>query len=642
MRARSGSGVVRRPRLSSAGAFALIVLAALLAGTAVYLRIRRASPVEQPVATADAAVIDGGAVAPAPPPDGAVSGPVATPDAAPVSVDAAGAPAVDAAIDAAASTEDRAAQAKALLDQANDAIQEGAFDRALSAADSSLALRKTPRAYLARAKALQRLDRIDDALAAIAAAEQMAPKYASVFELRGRILWAARRKDEARMRSSSSSRSSRTGRAPRRSSKLPRRAPLMRVLGLESSCDETAAAIVDDGTIVLSDVVASQHEVHARYGGVVPELASRAHILNVVPVVQAALERAGVALDDIDGIAVTNAPGLVGALLVGLQTAKALAWVTGKPLVGVHHLEGHLSAIYLEPEPPPMPHLALIVSGGHTSLVRVDGHGDVVELGATRDDAAGEAFDKGAKLLGLGYPGGVVIDRLAQDRRSEGGRVPARDDRGVEHGADFSFSGLKTALLHHVRAHGVPDGQALADLCASYQAAIVEVLVRKTRRTARRERLAARPDLRRRRGELGAARGAARGRRRGRLSRLRAAAGALHRQRRDDRGRGLSPARARRARRASISTPCRARRCRGARERRRHATATAQRHGARAAERSAVPRRARAARPLRPAREEVVRPELPDLGPRVPRDRRRDGARRRRLDRRDRRRASAR
>jgi N6-L-threonylcarbamoyladenine synthase len=263
----------------------------------------------------------------------------------------------------------------------------------------------------------------------------------------------------------------------------------MRVLGIESSCDETAAAIVEDGRVVRADVVASQHDVHARYGGVVPELASRAHILQVVPVVQAALDRAGVALADVDGIAVTHAPGLVGALLVGLQTAKAMAWVTGKPLVGVHHLEGHLAAIFLEPEPPPLPHLALIVSGGHTSLVRVEGHGQVVELGATRDDAAGEAFDKGAKLLGLGYPGGMVIDQRAQggDPRAIG--FP-RSMTGSEHGAEFSFSGLKTALLHHVRAHGVPDGEALADLCASYQAAIIEVLVRKTRRAARTEGLA--------------------------------------------------------------------------------------------------------------------------------------------------------
>ena len=262
-----------------------------------------------------------------------------------------------------------------------------------------------------------------------------------------------------------------------------------RVLGLESSCDETAAAVVEDGRVVLADVVASQNEVHARYGGVVPELASRAHILNVVPVVHGALDRAGLTLDAIDGIAVTNAPGLVGALLVGLQTAKAIAWVTGKPLVGVHHLEGHLSAINLEPEPPPMPHLALIVSGGHTSLVRVDGPGALLELGATRDDAAGEAFDKGAKLLGLGYPGGAVIDTLAKTGDPRAVPFPRAMSAG-EHGADFSFSGLKTALLHHVRAHGVPDGQPLADLCASYQAAIVEVLVRKTRRAARRLGLA--------------------------------------------------------------------------------------------------------------------------------------------------------
>jgi N6-L-threonylcarbamoyladenine synthase len=262
----------------------------------------------------------------------------------------------------------------------------------------------------------------------------------------------------------------------------------VRVLGLESSCDETAAAIVEDGRVVRADVVASQDEVHAIYGGVVPELASRAHVVNVVPVLRGALARAGLTLDDIEGVAVTRGPGLVGALLVALQTAKAIAWVRGLPLVGVHHLEGHLSAIYLEAEPPPMPHLALIVSGGHTSLVRVDDHGDVHELGATRDDAAGEAFDKGAKLLGLGYPGGAVIDRLAAGGDPHAVPMP-RAMTSKESGDDFSFSGLKTALLHHVRAHGVPEGQALADLCASYQAAIVESLVRKTRRAARREGL---------------------------------------------------------------------------------------------------------------------------------------------------------
>ncbi|HTJ47517.1 MAG TPA: tRNA (adenosine(37)-N6)-threonylcarbamoyltransferase complex transferase subunit TsaD [Kofleriaceae bacterium] len=263
----------------------------------------------------------------------------------------------------------------------------------------------------------------------------------------------------------------------------------MRVLGLESSCDETAAAVVEDGVRVLADVVASQNEVHAPYGGVVPELASRAHVVNVVPVLRGALDRAGVSLDEIDAVAVTNGPGLVGALLVAMQAGKALAWVRGLPMVGVHHLEGHLSAVFLEPDPPPMPHLALIVSGGHTSLVRVDDHGVLAELGATRDDAAGEAFDKGAKLLGLGYPGGAVIDRLAQAGDPKAIKFP-RAMTAPESGDDFSFSGLKTALLHHVRAHGVPDGAALDDLCASYQAAIVEALVRKTRRAARREGLA--------------------------------------------------------------------------------------------------------------------------------------------------------
>jgi N6-L-threonylcarbamoyladenine synthase len=260
------------------------------------------------------------------------------------------------------------------------------------------------------------------------------------------------------------------------------------VLGIESSCDETAAAIVEDGRRVLADVVASQHDVHAKYGGVVPELASRAHVVNVVPVLRGALDRAGIDLASIDGVAVTSGPGLVGALLIGVQTAKAIAWATRVPIIGVHHLEGHLAAIQLEPDPPPMPHLALIVSGGHTSLVRVADHGVVVELGATRDDAAGEAFDKGAKLLGLGYPGGAVIDRLARTGDPRAVALPRAMTRRVT-GADFSFSGLKTALLNHVRANGIPTGQALADLCASYQAAIVEVLVRKTRWMARRERL---------------------------------------------------------------------------------------------------------------------------------------------------------
>ncbi len=262
----------------------------------------------------------------------------------------------------------------------------------------------------------------------------------------------------------------------------------MRVLGLESSCDETAAAVVEDGRHVLSDVVASQFEVHAPYGGVVPELASRAHVVNVVPVMRSALDRAGLTLDDIDGVAVTQGPGLVGALLVALQAGKAIAYARNLPFVGVHHLEGHLTAVYLEDESPPFPHLALVVSGGHTSLLRVDDFGVVVELGATRDDAAGEAFDKVAKLVGLGYPGGVAIDRLS--KQGDPKAVPLPRAMTAKHtGDDFSFSGLKTAVLNHVRKHGVPEGQALADLCASFQATVVEVLVRKTRKAARREKL---------------------------------------------------------------------------------------------------------------------------------------------------------
>jgi N6-L-threonylcarbamoyladenine synthase len=268
----------------------------------------------------------------------------------------------------------------------------------------------------------------------------------------------------------------------------------MRVLGLESSCDETAAAVVEDGHRVLSDVVASQVDVHARYGGVVPELASRHHVVNVVPVLAAALERAKVTLDDIDGIAVTSGPGLIGALLVALQTAKALAYVRGLPLVGVNHLEGHLAAVMLRDDPtapvPPCPHLALLVSGGHSSLIRVDRDGRSRELGATRDDAAGEAFDKVAKMLGLGYPGGAKIDRLARDGDPTAVPMPQLMTRR-ETGRDFSFSGVKTAVQNRLRADGVPHGRALADLCASFQATIVEVLVRKTRQVAAEEDLSA-------------------------------------------------------------------------------------------------------------------------------------------------------
>lgn len=264
----------------------------------------------------------------------------------------------------------------------------------------------------------------------------------------------------------------------------------MLVLGIETSCDETAAAIVEDGRRVLADVVASQILVHAPYGGVVPEVASRQHVATIVPVIQRTVADAGIALADLDAIAVTCGPGLVGALLVGVETAKSLAFALGKPLIGVNHLAGHLAAIFLgDDAPPPFPHLALLVSGGHTALIRVDEPGKTSLLGATRDDAAGEAFDKVGKLLGLGYPGGVAIDRLAatgNPRAVELPRaLPSRDD------LDFSFSGLKTAVATRLARTGVPEGAALADFCASFQAAVVDVLVRKSRRALVREGLGA-------------------------------------------------------------------------------------------------------------------------------------------------------
>ncbi len=256
---------------------------------------------------------------------------------------------------------------------------------------------------------------------------------------------------------------------------------MVRVLALESSCDETAAAVVE-GSQVRSSVVRSQVAVHERFGGVVPELASRHHLGAVVPVVDEALERAGYRLRDLDAIAVTEGPGLVGALLVGVQTARGLAMAAGVPLVGVHHMEGHLWSAFLgdaeRPAEPMQAHLALLVSGGHTELVDVEGLGRYRILGATRDDAAGEAYDKVAKLLGLGYPGGPVIDRLA----AEGDPAAVTFPRAMasRETLEFSFSGLKTAVRVHVDRHGLPASRsALADLCASFQAAVIDVLVLK-------------------------------------------------------------------------------------------------------------------------------------------------------------------
>jgi N6-L-threonylcarbamoyladenine synthase len=256
----------------------------------------------------------------------------------------------------------------------------------------------------------------------------------------------------------------------------------MLLLCIESSCDETAAAVVRDGRQMLSSIVASQVEVHARYGGVVPELASRRHLEAVTVVIEEALARAGVGLEEIEGIAVTRGPGLVGALLVGLSVAKAIAFARDLPLVGVHHMEGHILAPLLEQEIA-FPYLALAVSGGHTHLYRVDGIGRYRTLGRTLDDAAGEAFDKVAKLLGLPYPGGVVIDRLA----AEGNPAAIDFPRPLLHqeNLDFSFSGIKTAVLNYVRGRPGPiEGDHLRDLAASFQAAVVDVLCRKTLRGA--------------------------------------------------------------------------------------------------------------------------------------------------------------
>jgi N6-L-threonylcarbamoyladenine synthase len=255
------------------------------------------------------------------------------------------------------------------------------------------------------------------------------------------------------------------------------------VLGLETSCDETAAALVEDGRRVLSDVVSTQVDIHRRWGGVVPELASRNHIVQVMPVIHEALTRAQKTLDDVDLIAVTSGPGLIGALLVGLQVAKGLSLATGKPFVGANHLEGHLLAIRLIEEAPEPPFLGLVVSGGHTSLYDVQAYGSYRLVGSTRDDAAGEAYDKTARILGLPYPGGLPIDQLAQ----QGNPAAIRFPRALPgDNFDVSFSGLKTAVLHHVQKHGLPEGQGLSDLCASFQEAVADVLSKKLVAAARR------------------------------------------------------------------------------------------------------------------------------------------------------------
>jgi N6-L-threonylcarbamoyladenine synthase len=268
----------------------------------------------------------------------------------------------------------------------------------------------------------------------------------------------------------------------------------MRILAIETSCDETAAAVVEDGRRILSNVISSQASVHAPYGGVVPEIASRHHIENVVPVVTRAMSDASMAFPDLDAVAVTYGPGLVGALLVGVQAAKGIAFVHGKPLIPVHHIAGHIQAPFLAAEGEvPLPALALVVSGGHTHLFEVPEPGVYHLRGRTRDDAAGEAFDKVAKLLGLGYPGGPVIDRLAREGNDHAvDFTPARIKDGS---GDFSFSGLKTAVLYHVRREGITAVADLAavpaevrDLVASFQRAVVVALLKRFRLEAERSR----------------------------------------------------------------------------------------------------------------------------------------------------------
>ena len=255
----------------------------------------------------------------------------------------------------------------------------------------------------------------------------------------------------------------------------------MLVLGIESSCDETAAAVVKDGSEMLSNVIASQVKVHERYGGIVPEIASRKHIDAIVPVIMKSLEDAKKSIRELDGIAVTKGPGLVGSLLVGLSAAKALAFGAGLPVVGVNHLKGHVAAIFLTKSPPEFPFIALVVSGGHTAIYLAKGFRDFTLIGQTRDDAAGEAFDKAAKLLGIGYPGGAAIEKISPNGNPAAYAFP----RAMRDSVDFSFSGLKTALWIKIKSMDKPlSSEQTADLASSFQEAICDVLTEKTIRAA--------------------------------------------------------------------------------------------------------------------------------------------------------------
>ncbi len=247
----------------------------------------------------------------------------------------------------------------------------------------------------------------------------------------------------------------------------------MRILGIETSCDETAAAVVEDGTRILSNQVASQVEIHARYGGIVPEVASRQHILAIIPIIEQAMSESKVTWHDLAGVAVTIGPGLAGSLLVGVNAAKAIALARGLPITGVNHLEGHIYANWLAKATPLFPSICLIVSGGHSDLVLMKEHGDYALLGRTRDDASGEAFDKASRILGLGYPGGPAIEQ-ASSTGTASIQLPRAWLKGTN---DFSFSGIKTALLRLVQESKISNK---FDAAASFQEAIVDVLVTKT------------------------------------------------------------------------------------------------------------------------------------------------------------------
>lgn len=263
------------------------------------------------------------------------------------------------------------------------------------------------------------------------------------------------------------------------------------VLGIESSCDETAAAIIEDGCRIRANIIASQIETHRPFGGVVPELASREHLLKIVEVVAQACQKANISLTDIDGIAVTYGPGLVGALLVGICYAKSLAYVLKKPLVGINHLEGHIYSVVFDNPPVEYPALAMVVSGGHTSIYFSPEAEKYKLVAHTRDDAAGEAFDKVAKLLGLGYPGGPIIDRLARQGDAQAAPLVFTNPRMADGCFDFSFSGLKTAVLRYVQEHQIapltpdaPPTSEICDLAASFQTAVVRSLISSLRKTA--------------------------------------------------------------------------------------------------------------------------------------------------------------